>query len=64
MSHPNRANSQEGVDVPFCPAPEFPLPFLVSTKLAPVPHTMEKPKMGRQGLLSPYGFICVPLAQL
>lgn len=42
MSHPNRANSQEGVDLHVCPAPEFSLPFLVSTKLAPVPHTTEE----------------------
>lgn len=64
MSHLKRADSQGGVDLHFRPATAFPLPFLVSTGLAPLPPTTEEPEMWRQGLLRPYGFICVPLAQL
>lgn len=63
MSHRNTVNS-EGVDLYFRPPLNFSLPFLVSTKLALVPHTTETPEMWTQGLFSPYGFICVLLAQL
>lgn len=62
MSHLNGANPQEGVSR-SSPA-RVALPFLVSTKLAPVPPATRKAVMRRPGLLRPYGFICVPLAQL
>lgn len=64
MSHLHRAHPEEVADPHFRPATEFSLPFPVSTELAPVPPTTEEPEMWRQGLLSPYGFICVPLAVL